>query len=231
LSAARRVLLALWLSLAVHAAIIGMVRVAPRTAVPMEQVLEARLETPAPQRPPAVEALLLLSPGESARLISVPEIRPVVLRSQPPVQPEAKPQPAAESLPVGQASAESRPNNPEPVKSEAGPTIDVPLAVDSHYYTAKELDVQPRPVHKIVPLYPSEYEAQGVTGYAILEMRVETDGQVGDLTLAEISPTGYEAFGREALKAFRDAKFVPARRKGQPVRALFRVKIVFELEE
>lgn len=230
---ARRGLLAFWLSLAVHAAIIGMVRVAPRTVVATEQVLEARLENALVTPPQAAKVTPVQPAPEPERPTRLPEKQPKAPVPSPSPQPETgvAPEPVSESASVSQAKAESRPNNPEPIKSEPIPTIDIPLAVDTHYYAAKELDIQPRPVRKIVPSYPAEYETQGIGGHAILDMRVETDGRVSDLKQAEVFPAGYQAFGREALKAFQDVKFIPARRNGQVVRAQFRVKVVFEVED
>lgn len=225
-------MLALWLSIAVHAAVIGLIRVTPRTVVAMDQVLEARLESQAPAPPEVVEEPLLLSSLDNPEtLITVSDMQPVVLQDQLEIKPDAKPEPVPEPAATNPVTGQVRPNNPEPAKSQPGPAIDIPLAVDTHYYAAKELDVQPRPVRKIEPVYPSEYESQGASGYAILEMRVENDGEVSDLKLIEISPAGYDAFGREALKAFRDVRFIPAKRNGQQVRALFRVKVVFETAE
>lgn len=222
-------MLALWLSLAVHSAVIGLIRVTPRTVVVMDQVLEARLESQAPVPPQVLDEPLLLSSMDNPEtLITVPDLQPVVLQTQPQIKPDAKPEPVPEPVAINPVTEQVRPNNPEPMKSNAGPSIDIPLAVDTHYYAAKELDVQPRPVRKIEPAYPAEYESQGASGHAILEMRIENNGEIGDLRVIEVSPAGYEAFGREALAAFKDARFIPAKRKGQQVRALFRVKVVFE---
>lgn len=209
-----------------------MVRVTPRMVAPTEQVLEARLEHPTSVSPMVVEEpVLLSSPDNPETLITVHDVPSVVLQNQPEFKPETKPEALPEPAAVKPAAEQAKPNNPEPAKSQPGPAIDIPLAVDTHYYAANELDVQPRPVRKIEPVYPAEYESQGAAGYAILEMRVENDGEVSDLKLIEVSPAGHDAFGREALKAFSDVRFVPAKRKGQQVRALFRVKVVFEVKE
>lgn len=227
-------MLALWVSIAVHAAIIGLVRVAPRTVVAMDQVLEARLESPAPALPQDLDVPLLLSSNEAPEtLISVQEMQPVVFQDLREPKPETKSEPAPElpAPPPPPTHEQAKPNNPDPAKSESGPKLEVPLTVDNQYYTARELDVQPKPMRKIEPVYPAEYESRGAAGYAILEMRVENNGLVSDLKVVEISPSGFEAFGREALVAFSDARFIPARRKGQQVRALFRVKVVFEVNE
>ena len=225
----KRAMLALWLSLAVHAAVIGLIRVTPRTMVAMDQVLEARLESQAPVPPRVMEEPLLLSSTDNPEtLITVPDLQPVVLQTLPQVKPDAKPEPVPEPVAINPVTEQVRPNNPEPAKDQPGPAINIPLTVDTQYYAAKELDVQPRPVRKIEPAYPPEYESQGASGYAILEMRVESDGEISDLKVIEISPSSLDAFGREALEAFRHARFIPAKRKGQQVRALFRVKVVFE---
>lgn len=225
-------MLAIWLSLAVHAAVIGLIRVTPRTVVAMDQVLEARLESQAPVPPRVVEEPLLLSSTDNPEtLITVPDLQPVVLQAQPQSKPDATPEPVSKPVAIDPVAEQVRPNNPEPAKSQPGPAIDIPLAVDTHYYAARELDVQPRPVRKVEPSYPAEYESEGASGHVILEIRIESNGEIGDLRIIEVSPAGFEAFGREALAAFKDVRFIPARRKGQQVRALFRVKVVFETAE
>jgi protein TonB len=223
-------MLALWLSIALHAAIIGLVRVTPRTVVVMDQVLEARLESPLPPQaePNMAEVPLLDSRPEAQMLISVADELPLVIQPLPEIKSDAKPQAAPPPAAVTTVTEQVMPNNPEPAKKPSGPSIDIPLAVDTHYYAAKELDVQPRPVRKVEPSYPAEYEVEDISGYVVLEMRVEEDGQVSDLEVVEISPASREAFGREALEAFHDVRFIPAKRKGQQVRALFRVRVVFE---
>jgi protein TonB len=230
----KRAMLALWLSLAVHAAVIGLIRVTPRTMVAMDQVLEARLENPSHAQPDqeAAEMPLLDANTDLQTLITVQDEQPIVFQPLPEIKAESRlehqPEPSPQPLAANPVSEPVRPNNPDPAKNQPGPSIDIPLAVDTQYYAAKELDVQPRPVRKIEPAYPPEYESQGASGYAILEMRVESDGEISDLKVVEIFPSSHDAFGREALEAFRNARFIPAKRKGQQVRALFRVKVVFE---
>ncbi len=238
-----RVFLALWVSLALHAALIGLVRVSPRVTVVQEPVLDVRLDAAAKNLPQAVAVPLPDAQAVSETWSAVPLIQPQLsASSQPELVPPAVQEPlpkTATTLPEPPSKTATpalqpeapRPNNPEPATAEAGPKIDIPLTVDAQYYGAKELDVQPRPLRKIEPAYPTEYESRSVNGHVILEMRVEHDGALSDLKVVEVSPAGYDAFSREALAAFKNARFIPARRKGQQVRALFRVKVLFEVRE
>lgn len=205
-----------------------MIRVAPRTPVPAEHVLETRLEAPAAP----VETTLLDFASETTPLVSVLAPRSIVLRpeAEPEPEPTAKPEPASEAAATPEPAEATRPNNPEGAATAPGPAIDIPLTIDPHYYEAKELDVQPKPLHDINVDPPPEYEGQNRTGYVVLEMRIEEDGRMSDLKVAEVYPEGYDAFGRQALAGFRGAEFTPARRQGQQVKSLFRVKVTFDLE-
>lgn len=227
-----------------HAVVIGLLPVAPRAVAPTVEWLEARIENPV-ARMPRPQARAATPPARSrgalqvavaapAKPVREPEASPPALPDMPPPGPLAEPPPAASgtvSTAPASAAVAPRPHNPEPARQVPGLAVDIPLAADSHYYAAKELDVPPRPLHKIEPLYPQEYERQGTVGHAVLEVRIEADGQVSDLKLAELFPMGHDAFGREALAALRHARFVPARRDGQAVRAVLQVKVVFEMDD
>lgn len=77
------------------------------------------------------------------------------------------------------------------------------------------------------PQYPRSARANGWEGTAILTIIVGTDGRCESVSLAESS--GHDVLDREALKAVRRWRFVPASRFGQPVRATTDMSIVFRL--
>lgn len=77
------------------------------------------------------------------------------------------------------------------------------------------------------PQYPRSARTNGWEGTATLTIIVGTDGRCESVSLAESS--GHDVLDREALKAVRRWRFVPASRFGQPVRATTDVSIVFRL--
>lgn len=111
-----------------------------------------------------------------------------------------------------------------------GPQINIPLVADTRYYPAKELDMPPSPARKPQPLYPPQADEQGVSGHVVLRLHLETDGQISKVEAIEVSPGGIfgELFKQSALDSTKDLRFRPAKRNGQPVRALVDFKIVFD---
>lgn len=229
----RRPLAAMWISLGLHAAVLALVQVAPPAATPGGHVIEARLvvthaEPPAAATPPMASAddareqapeVPLLAPSEAAEALPVAE--PV---APPPVQAEPTAAPAA---PPPAAPAPSAALVPD---SSAAPAPDpagaISSAVDLTYYSARELDVQPRALHRIEPVYPAEADRRRLSGTLRLQLKLEADGRVSDIEVVSADPPGL--FEESALDAFRDARFAPAQRAGRPVRARVVIEVVYD---
>ena len=223
---AQRALAAVWISLGLHAAVIALVQVAPpSTSSPAESVIEARLvsahavppaaETPppapeadAPEAPP--EAVPLLAPSKAAE--ALPADKPVA----PP--PAAGPPPAAPAAPAA----------PPPAPAAPAPAATITSSVDLTYYGARDLDVQPRPLHKIEPDYPEAADRQQLSGTLRLQLRLEADGRISDVEVVSATPPG--VFDESAIKAFRGARFAPAQKNGRPVRAQVLIEVVYDWE-
>lgn len=241
----RRVLAAAWISLGLHAALIALVQVVPPTSLSLgEPAIEARLvsapiappavdtppaaETPpapavkAPEKPP--KAVPLLAPSET------PEALPV---AEPPAPPPAEPEPpAAEASPVAEAPsvapADSRPAPVAAPPAAPAPVATITSSVDLTFYTARDLDVQPRALREIVPDYPFDADRRRLSGKVRLQLKLEVDGRVSDIGIVSASPPG--VFDESALKAFRAARFAPAQKGGRPVRALVMIEVVYDWE-
>lgn len=215
----RRPLMAVWISLGLHAAVIALVQVTPPVSRGLGgPVIEARLV--AAHAEPVVDdvpdassdTLSPLAPSESAE--PMPDARaPVPLES---VQPAA----------VAQSPA------PEVTVPPVVPVVTSPIAitstVDLTYYGVREVDVLPRALYEIVPDYPEEAERQRVSGKVRLQLKLEADGRVVDAEVVHASPPG--VFDDAAIKAFRAAHFVPALKSGRPVRALVMIEVTFDWE-
>lgn len=218
----RRFIAMLWLSLALHAAVIGLTRLPPPAAVTLPPELQVQLAQPAvPARPAA----------------TVPELRPAPPRRLPPLQtpvqsaPQPAPSPAAVT-PSPVPVAEPAQAAPAPSREAPGPQLDVPQLADTRYYSVKELDVPPSSVKKPAPVYPPQAEEQGVAGRVVVRLHLEADGSISRTEVVSATPGGVfgELFRKATLDSVKGIRFRPAQRNGQPVRAVVEIPVVFEPE-
>lgn len=217
----------LLISLMLHAAVLLLVQPRPAAVSDAVTVINARIaplnraaipHTPAPQTP-------------------VPPHKPVV--EPPRTEPANKP-PADE--------VHSPPARPQPVVVDTTPTApvrvpdagqaqtpapalplpSVPVMVDTHWYEAKQLDVQPKAASPINPVYPPEAQRRNQQGSVKLRLKIDESGQVQDVEVIEGQPPG--VFDQSALDAFKHGRFVPAVKDGRPVRALITIQVRYELD-
>jgi protein TonB len=222
----RRPLVAVWISLGVHAALIALVQVAPPASLNLgEPVIEARLVSPpaaeAPLPAPEVtpeppEAVPLLAPSETAEALPV---------ATPPAELAEPAPPAAAALPA-ESVVVSQPDS-APAAAPA-PVATITSAVDLTYYSARDLDVHPRALREIVPDYPRDADRQRLSGKVRLQLKLEADGRISDIEVASANPPG--VFDESAIRAFRDARFAPAQKGGRPVRALVLIEVEYDWE-
>lgn len=210
----RRFLAMLWLSLALHAALIGLMRLPPQASTSLPPELRVELAQPAPAwpRPP-------------------PAFRPAA-RARPPARaPQSMPQEAALSRP---SSLPARAPASQPALSRpadtAGSVFDLPLLADPRYYAAKELDVQPVASPRPQPDYPAQAQEEGVAGRVVVRLHLEADGSISRTEVVSVTPAGAfgELFRKATLDALNAVRFKPAWRNGQPVRAVLEIPVVFE---
>jgi protein TonB len=219
----QRPLAAAWISLGLHAAVIALVQVAPPGAADRaESVIEARL-VPTHAAPPAAD-----TPPVAAA--DAPEDAPQAV-------PVLAPSTTAEALPVAEplAPPPARPAPPQPADPApaaappaAAPAAAITSSVDLTYYDARDVDVHPRALREIVPDYPADADRQRLSGKVRLQLKLEADGRVSDIEIVHADPP--EVFDESVLKAFRNARFVPAQKNGHPVRALVLIEVVYDWE-
>ena len=198
----RRVLAALLLSLGIHAAIIGFVRlksgVAPVVSSKVLEVQMVALHAPTPPVPPLVSTV--------PKRIVRDSVAPVPVSAVVPLQPS----------PV------------QPPTSQKLPAIAVPLLVDETYYTAKQVDILPRPLHPIMPLYPQDAIIRNLEGSVILDIKLDASGQVESVKVSNSNPP--QIFDQAAIDAFMKGVFAPAEKGGHPVKSLMQIKVTFALK-
>lgn len=141
--------------------------------------------------------------------------------SQPEVQGQPKPPAAAD------ASSEKDKNEPQPTTPLAG---DAPLehaAATGSTQADGGAEEKPKVLDLPKPEYPRLSRLRGEEGVVLLEIEVLPDGRVGAVRVLQGSP--YPRLTKAALAAARAARFQPALRDGQPVRAVVRVPFEFTL--
>lgn len=225
----RRPLAAVWVSLGLHVALIALVQVAPPPALHVgEPAIEVRLlQAPAAETPPAPTAA---TPAVSADAPPAPRLAPHPAPETVPVAPSepaaAPPAAAAPAEPPADAPADA-PGEPAMLPATApAPALAIISAVDLTYYSARELDVQPRALREIVPDYPAGADRQRLSGRVRLQLKLEADGRISGIEVVSASPAG--VFDASALEAFREARFTPAQKNGRPVRARVVIEVVYD---
>ncbi len=231
----QRVLVAGWISLGVHAALIALVHVAPPAAISLgEQVIEARLVSkqaapPTVATPPLVPIVNTLEAPPAERPVLMPSATADALpvtqpEAAPPVEavPSAQTPPSPITPPTETAATELQPATAVVPK----PVVALTSAVDLTYYSSREVDMHPRALSDVVPVYPASADRQRISGKLRLLLKLQADGRVSDIEVLSATPPG--VFDESALQAFRDARFSPAQKNGRPVRALVQIEVVYD---
>src|SRR5262249_28185736 len=84
----------------------------------------------------------------------------------------------------------------------------------------------PRKIRDVKPRYPAEALAARVSGAVIAEIRIRTDGSVGDVRIIQSVPM----FDNAAIDAFLGWKFEPTLLNGEPVELLMTVTMDFRVD-
>ncbi|MDP2030141.1 MAG: energy transducer TonB [Thiobacillus sp.] len=228
----RRVLVAGWLSLGLHAALIALVQVVPPAAISLgEPVIEARLVsthaappavtvpplTPAedtPEVPPADSRLLVSDAATDAQPVAQPAVAPPVQAAPPAPSPVAatpsvEPQPAAAVTPPA-------------------PAVALTSAVDLTYYSARDVDMQARPLREFDLKYPDAADRRRLSGKVRLNIKVEADGRVSGVEF--VSATHPDIYDESKMKVILDMPFSPAMKNGHPVRELYQIEVEYDWE-
>ena len=221
---ARRVLSALLFSIGLHGAIIGLVRSAPvqvTAVVPVLMQVRLAHTTAAITAQPVVTPTLPIPapvPVMTALVSSVTSVPSPTFVPQT-VAPAVAAQAATQA---GSAVSVAAPSQ-QPLSQ-----INIPLYVDNTYYTAQEVDVHPRALEAIRPIYPEPATASALQGWVVLRIKLDETGKVDSVKVADASPAG--VFDQSALDAFKQGKFAPAQKSGRAVKSLVEIKVWFKLE-
>lgn len=92
-------------------------------------------------------------------------------------------------------------------------------------FSLSDLDQKPRVVYQPAPIYPPELARKGMQGTVYILFIVDKNGRARDL---KVQKSTHPAFNNPALKAVKQWKFEPGKRKGKPVQFRMRVPITFQ---
>lgn len=92
-------------------------------------------------------------------------------------------------------------------------------------FSLSDLDQKPRVVYQPAPVYPPELAKKNMQGTVYVLFVVDKTGRTRDIA---VQKSTHPAFNEPAIKAVRQWKFEPGKRKGQPVRFRMRVPITFQ---
>jgi protein TonB len=225
----------LGISVAVHAAVLIWLTVAPGPSPVKKRVAEL-VVVEVQRRPPPPPAATPPKP-EPVQVTRPPPRRMAFRRAQPPPPndtppPEVKPQDpppvvvgltlrsttAAGSFdaPVGNTLAGKTPDK------ATSPANVAPLPVPLY-----ELDSQPTVIGDVRIPYPEDARSRGIEGTVVLAVLVDETGKVR--TVKVISGPG-AGLDQAAAKAVERIRFRPAMRKGQPVAAQITYRYTFLLD-
>jgi len=85
----------------------------------------------------------------------------------------------------------------------------------------------PKPIHKVMPVYPEELKEEGIGGEVDLKVKVNAWGEVGKV---EVTKSLHPYLDFAAVMALKKWKFEPFFRGGRPVPAKFIYKVNFNPE-
>jgi periplasmic protein TonB len=218
----------LLVSLSLHLALIVVIQPKPGSTIPYTHVINARLVNQAkvaevttvpdeavPEDIPRTLDNLESSTGETT-------VNTVVVPPSP--EAAAKPEPVAGA--GANAGLESESHLPPKAESVLP---SVPVMIDPTWYSARQLDSQPKARQRIEPAYPDQARRDGIEGNVILILKVDEFGAVKEASVESGNPPGM--FDASALQAFKEASFTPAKLSGRPVRAEIRIRVNYSLKD
>jgi protein TonB len=208
---AQRLLLALIVSVALHLALIFLVRVAP--AQPSNNARNVVIEVRLDEARPAIKAAIAVLTQKQAENPK-PKLDPA------PALPVGKP-------PVSEQKSEPAAAVPRTENKSSLPSLEVPLIEDPTFYPAKQIDVHPKVLVPVNPVFPDKASNENVSGEVTLLLLIDEAGKVRDLAVVDAKPEGY--FEESTLNAFRSTRWTPAQKDGRIVKSRVLIRVRYEL--
>jgi len=90
-----------------------------------------------------------------------------------------------------------------------------------------QLDVMPRPVKQVPPIYPATLREFGITGRVVVSFVIGSDGAVAD---AKVRSSTHGTFDAPALAALAEWKYAPGQKAGVAVNTRVEMALVFTMQ-
>ncbi|MGQ9685815.1 MAG: TonB family protein [Thiobacillaceae bacterium] len=220
------------LSLALHLALIMLIQPAPRST-PREVMLQARLVAPKPAvaRPAPMPKLKTdLTDAHSAVVPMHPDAPSTPLPAE---EAAASPKPETDAG-AEKPEADDDAAAPEPREQvalgsgQASALPEIPVMLDTRWYTARQVDRRPELMTPALPVYPEQARSRGIEGSVVVEVHIDETGRVRDIQILEADPPG--VFDAAVLEVYGQALYRPALLDGRPVRYIGKYRVLFELD-
>jgi TonB family C-terminal domain len=144
------------------------------------------------------------------------------LLKEKPSKTEAKPIPVSAG-PNGLVQKELKPPSLQLASASINPALETPLLPDPATVVSG-LTAPAELVHRVDPVYPSDFRTATQGEVVTLDLKVGTDGKVGIVKVLG----GNNPFVSSALKAVRQWRYEPAVQNGKKIESSVRVDIPFE---
>lgn len=141
-------------------------------------------------------------------------------------QPENPPEPKVVETPQQLPSIPDAVDIPKPVEKPALPQF-VPSPRPTPAPRQAHVDAPPRPKRAIKPDYPKGSRQRGEQGDVVIEMTVNSQGEVDKASV--VTSSGFAELDEAALRAVRSAKFTPAKSGRESVASTARLTLTFKL--
>jgi len=158
----------------------------------------------------------------------------VDVEERPPPPPERPPEPITNTIEtIAETMIETDEPPPPPViYTEAAP-VTVPVPEEIVYlpqYMVTTLAVLPENEILRAIVYPPIALRSGIEGTVYLELFIDRNGNIRDVTILRENPAG-RGFGEAAVNALKGLKATPAEANGDPVAARLRYNYTFKIKQ
>ncbi len=193
----------------------------PRSPLVSEEIGEERASPAEVQSRPLPGVLTATTPS------AVPPIpQPAMPEGAPVLPPERSLSP---NLPPAAPGEGEPPARPEESRQRQTDLPSLPIDIDTNWYLARQVDVQPKIIGKIQQGYPEEARRANIEGSLKLMLKIDDLGRVQSVEVVEAMPPG--VFDAAAVAAFASARFQPALKDGRPVRYQAYMRVDFKLTD
>jgi protein TonB len=258
MNANRRLICGIALSFLIHGVFLGMPispegqrRILPRQPTPLEiSLVKLKAHGDAPPKKKIVPSVQPKTEGQIVKLrkkktTKGEEQRAPILKKESAAPPKAvrAPAPKSEAF-IPPLKTEIPDTTPRPAKEvgEKSPPSASPLPSVKDLLGGEDLkaSVIPKAGSRLIkmarprydrnpkPPYPRIARRRGYEGVVLLRVEILPNGRVGEIRVKKSS--GHAMLDRSALKTVKKWRFIPAKRRGEPIRIWAEVPIKFDLE-